>query len=173
VKNALIFFLFGALAVVVVTRFYQVRPALPVSDNARALSITEKARGAAEDVTAQTRDAAKRVKDTVSEKLEDWHLTPDEIKADLAKTGEVVRTKAHAAGETIADARIVAVIKAKYVLDRDLSALDIMVNANAGEITLTGAVASPELIGRSIQLALDTDGVRRVTAKLVVQSKAS
>jgi len=172
-KNAMIFFLFGALTVIVVSRFYQPRPAASLSDSSPSISSTEKARGAAEDVTAQTRDAAKRVKDTVSEKLEDWHLTPDEIKADLAKTGEVVRTKAHAAGETIADARIVAVVKAKYVLDRDLSALDIAVSSNSGEITLTGGVASPELIGRAIQLALDTDGVHRVTAKLAVQTKAS
>jgi len=171
VKNALIFFLLGAFTAIIGSRMLQPRPASPAAES--EISFANKARGAVEDVTAQTRDTASRVKETVAGKLEDWHLTPDEIKADLAKTGEVVRTKAHAAGATIADARIVTVIKAKYVLDRDLSAIDIAVSADSGEVVLAGSVASPELIGRALQLALDTDGVRRVTSKLAVQTKAS
>ncbi len=165
-KNALIFFLAGALTVIVVSHSTQQRSAQPASR--ASASPAKKTGGPLEDVTVQTRDAANRVKDAVTGKLEDWHLTPEEIKADLARTGEVVRTKARAAGETIADARIVAVIKAKYVLDRDLSALDLSVSAHAGEVTLTGGVATPELIGRAIQLALDTAGVNRVTSKLTV-----
>ena len=36
-------------------------------------------------------------------------------------------------------------------------------------VTLTGAVASPELIGRAVQLALDTDGVQKVTSRLSIR----
>jgi len=110
-------------------------------------------------------------KDAFSQKLADWHLTPDDIRNDLAKTGEVVRTKAHEVGEKIDDARIVAIIKAKFVLDRDLSALDISVASRQGDVTLGGTVAAPGLIGKAIVLSLDTEGVHSVDSKLQVAAR--
>jgi osmotically-inducible protein OsmY len=74
------------------------------------------------------------------------------------------------AGEKISDVRILAVIKAKYVLDRDLSARDIAVDVSDGAVTLTGTVPSPEFVGRATALALETDGARSVTARLTVRS---
>ena len=110
--------------------------------------------------------SARSSRDNLSDKLAQWHLSSDDIKADLAKTGQVVRENTRAAGEHLSDARIVTVIKAKYVLDKDLSALDIHVEAQDGLVTLTGTVASAEAIGRAVVLALDTSGVHNVTAKL-------
>jgi hyperosmotically inducible periplasmic protein len=162
-KTAFIFFLLGACAVLAFVYLYH--PTEPVGAGA---TFSDKARTTADDVAARTRETAGRVKETVSEKLEDWHLTGDDIKADLAKSGEVVRSKAHVAGEKIADARIVTVIKAKYVLDRDLSALDIAVAVDSGEVMLTGSVVSADLIGRAIRLALETDGVLRVRSRLAI-----
>ncbi|HZP60055.1 MAG TPA: BON domain-containing protein [Opitutaceae bacterium] len=104
--------------------------------------------------------------DEISQKLAEWHLTPDDIKNDLARTGAVVRTRAKAVGEKIDDARIVAVIKAKFVLDRDLSARDIRVEAHQGAVTLNGTVATPALVGKAVVLALDTEGVQTVAAQL-------
>ncbi len=112
---------------------------------------------------------ASDLKDTVSTKLVEWHLTADDIRADLAKTGQVVRSNARVAGAKISDARILTVIKAKYILDHDLSALDINVDCTAGDVTLRGSVATPELIGKAVALALDTDGVLHVTAKLTTK----
>ncbi len=83
-----------------------------------------------------TREAATGMQQAVSGKLADWHLTPDEIRADLARSGQVVREKAQVAGDRIVDARIVTVIKAKYVLDHNLSARDITVEASGGVVTL-------------------------------------
>ncbi len=99
----------------------------------------------------------------------EWRLHPDEIKRDLEQKGEVVRAKTRQASEKIADARITAMVKAKYVLDRDLSALDISVDTQDGNVTLTGQVASPDLVARATELALDTEGVRNVTARLRVK----
>ena len=99
-----------------------------------------------------------------------WHLTPAEVRADLARTGEVVREKAQSAGSEISDVRIVAVIKAKYVLDRSLSAGSIRVESHQGFVFLDGTVPSADLIGRAVKLALDTDGVRRVTARLTASA---
>jgi deoxyxylulose-5-phosphate synthase len=104
--------------------------------------------------------------DSISDKMARWHLSSDDIKADLAKTGEVVRENTKAAGDHLNDARIVTLIKAKYVLDKDLSALDIHVDSQDGLVTLTGSVASAASIGKAVVLALDTSGVHNVTAKL-------
>lgn len=101
------------------------------------------------------------------QKLKAWHLTSDDIRADLGKTGEIVRTKSVEAGDKIEDARIHAVIKAKYVLDKDLSnASSIDITVRTGAVLITGTVKTERLIGRAIELAMDTDGVRAVSARL-------
>lgn len=104
--------------------------------------------------------------DTWSGRIRQWHLTPDDIRGDLDRTGEVVRSNADVVGQKLDDARIVATIKAKYLLDRDLSAIDIHVQSREGDVLLTGTVASPALIGRAVAMALDTGGVHRVVARL-------
>lgn len=113
-----------------------------------------------------TRDAS----NAISEKLKEWKLTPDDIREDLKRGKEIVRTRAKQAGAELSDARIVTVLKAKYVLDRDLSALDINVEAYRGQVTLDGTVANVSLIGHAIALALDTDGVTDVISRLKVSS---
>ena len=102
------------------------------------------------------------------EKLREWRLTPDDIKQDLAQTGGVVRNQAHAVGEKISDARILAVVKAKYILDRDLAGCDIHVSVADSRVSLSGSVGSPDLVGRAVALALDTDGVLGVDSKVKV-----
>src|SRR5580658_2983359 len=101
------------------------------------------------------REQAAHRRDLIAE----WHLSPDEIRADLARTGQVARSRLEVAGSQMADARIVAVIKAKYLLDSQLSAFSISVTSRGGTVTLDGSVTSPELIGRAVALALNTDGV--------------
>jgi osmotically-inducible protein OsmY len=120
-------------------------------------------------ISTTTREAATGMGQAVSGKLADWHLTPDEVKADLSRSGQVVREKAQVAGARIVDTRIVAVIKAKYVLDHNLSARDISVEARDGVVTLGGSAPSPALVGRAIMLALDTEGVTRVVSQIGVQ----
>jgi hyperosmotically inducible protein len=73
------------------------------------------------------------------------------------------------AGETIDDARIDTVIKAKYILDRDVSAVDISVDVSDGRVVLSGRVGSPAIIGRAMELALDTDGVKSVSSDLTIR----
>ncbi len=99
----------------------------------------------------------------------DSRFNRDDIKRELEQTGQVVRAKTQKAGEKIADARITAMIKAKYVLDRELSAWDISVDTQDGTVTLTGTVSSADLVAKATAIALDTDGVHKVTAKLVVK----
>ncbi len=108
---------------------------------------------------------------SVSARLHEWKLDPDNVRADLGKTGEVVRARARAAGEEINDLRIEATIKAKCILDRDLSASEIHVKSKNGQVSLDGTVAAPALVGKATALALDTEGVSNVTARLSVKAR--
>ena len=120
--------------------------------------------------------AARSVRDTATNELRVLHISPEDIKDELARTGQVVRRTAteagHAIADATADARTTTTIKGKLVASRDLSALSISVNTTAGVVTLSGAVASPEDISKAILLAMETDGVREVVSTLQVKPKA-
>jgi len=171
-KKALFLFLIGAAAGAFGYYYVQEkRTATPVTATAEAKPL-EKSAQPAPTLTERARDEAKAVKNSVANKLTEWHLTPDEIGSELSRTGQVVRTKAQATGETIAtattNARIVTVIKAKYALDQELSARAIEVDCESGQVTLRGNVANTALVAKAVGVALDTDGVSHVTAKLTV-----
>jgi len=119
--------------------------------------------------------AAKSARDSVQDELRVLDLRSEDIKDEMARTGQVVRRKAREAGQAIADAtadaRTTAAIKAKLIANRDLSGLSISVNTTAGVVTLSGAVSSPEHISKAMLLAMETDGVREVISTLQVKSK--
>jgi hypothetical protein len=119
-----------------------------------------------------TVEAEREHEDYISRKLREWNLTPDEVKHELANARDVVREKGRALGEKVksatADVTIVAKIKAKYTLDDQLSALAVIVDCREGHVKLSGTVASADLIGRAIVLALDTDGVVDVVSSIKV-----
>jgi hypothetical protein len=110
---------------------------------------------------------------TIERKLREWHLTPEEVKRELASAGKVVREKGSAIGQKVAgatsDVTIIAKIKTKFALDNRLQALKISVGCKEGRVTLTGTVASSDLIGRAVVLALDTEGVVDVASSLKVE----
>jgi hypothetical protein len=121
-------------------------------------------------------DAAKSARTTVQEKLRVLDLRTNDIKDELARTGQVIRRKAREAGQAIADAtadaRVTAAIKAKLVASHDLSALSISVNTTGGVVTLSGTVPSTEAIAKAMLLALETDGVTEVISTLQVKPRS-
>lgn len=121
----------------------------------------------------QIQDAARSARDTLEEKLHQFNLRTNDIKDELAHTGQVIRRTAQNAGQAIADAtadaRITAAIKAKLLGSRDLSALSISVNTTGGVVTLSGSVPSTEAISKAMLLALQTDGVHEVISTLQVK----
>ncbi len=146
-------------------------------------TLTQKASNAAEavkdtsvKVATDVKNAAIDAKDAVANKIVEWKLTPADIKADLEKSGRIVRDKSVAAGEksgeVISDARIVTVINGKLLVADDLSAFKINVDADKGVVTLKGTVKSAELIGKALELALDTDGVTQAVSELTVEETA-
>ena len=143
-------------------------------DSATDATLAQKAETAVKDTADKTKEMAVDAKDAIHDKLVDWKLTSSDIKSDLAKGGRIVRSKAAAAGASTGamfdNAKVVTVINAKLVADAHLSAIKINVDADQGVVTLKGTVKSPDLIGRAIGLALDTDDVTRVVSLLTVET---
>lgn len=156
-KTALFFLVIGAILGAVGWRYYQ-RTQNPTIGQ-RVEHLADKAREAASD----TREA-------VAGKAEDWKLAPENIRDELAKTGRVVRSKARVVGDRIDDARIIAVIEGKFLVNDNLSALAITVDCRDGAVKLTGSATSAENIGRAITLALETNGVHHVISQLVIRN---
>jgi len=117
-----------------------------------------------------TRRMAIEAKDAVSARIEEWNLTPENIRRELIETGRVVRTRVAAIGGTMEDARILVVIKGKYAAEKSLSVFDIGVECEGGEVKLSGSVDSSDQIGRAMALALNTTGVRTVVSRLSVKT---
>ncbi len=169
-KKFLFFFLIGAAAGAY-GYYYVQQKNLEAAKTAESAT-TEKSTKPTPSLTDRVRDEAKSVKDSVANKLTEWHLTPDAIGEELERTGQVVRNKAQSTGDSIANAsssaRIVTVIKTKYTLDKELSARAIAIDCDNGQITLNGTVASNALIAKAVGIALETDGVTRVKSLLKV-----
>ena len=156
-KTAIFCLLIGAVLGILGWRYYQ-RAHNPTFGQ-RVENVTDQARTAAGDASA-----------VVADKAEDWKLTPENIKEELLRTGRVVRSKAKAVGERLDDVRIIAVIKGKYVVEKDLSTFAINVDCRDGAVKLTGSVTSFEHIARAVTLALQTGGVHTVVSQLVVKN---
>jgi osmotically-inducible protein OsmY len=133
----------------------------------------QRAEAAAAQAQSSAGEAGKHLSDALKAKLETLDLRSDQIKDELARTGKVVRRKAHDLGgqvaDAAADARIVTAIKAKYAADADLSVWKISVSSDQGHVTLSGTVSAEENIGKAVALALEADGVRDVTSTLTVK----
>jgi osmotically-inducible protein OsmY len=111
--------------------------------------------------------------DAINAELTAWHLGSNDIQAELDRTGKVLRRQATEFGAAMAsassDTAITGKIKAKYAIDRDLSAFSISVNTTDGRVTLAGNVTSHQQIGKAMLVALETDGVREVNSTLQVK----
>jgi osmotically-inducible protein OsmY len=120
--------------------------------------------------------AAQNMSDALRAKLDTLDLRTDQIKDELTRNGKIFRHKAQDIGDqavdAASDARAVTEIKAKFAADTTLSVWSISVASAKGHVTLSGAVASPDDIGRAVAIALDVDGVRDVTSTLEVKPKA-
>jgi osmotically-inducible protein OsmY len=123
----------------------------------------------------QIQSAAHSAGDAIQAQIRVLNLRSDDVKKEMARTGQVVRRKAEEAGQAIADgtadARITAAIKTKLLGSRDLSAMSVSVNTTAGVVTLSGTVSTHEDIGKAVLLAMETDGVREVISTLQLKPK--
>lgn len=133
----------------------------------------ERAASKAEQAQESASDALEQASQAFQAKLEAWELQPEDIEKDLKEQGKVIRRKAREAGENLMDtateAKITASIKTKLAADAELSVFDISVSTDDGQVTLSGTVDSPELVGRATALALETEGVQEVVSTLQIE----
>jgi len=167
-KTFIIGLLMGAIIVAGAIWYFTVGRTTPAVQKAeeRTAAQAEKARESVQAVGEQA-------KQVLAAKLEALELRAEDIRKEFVEKGRVVRRKARdigeAAADTTLDMRATATIKAKLAADPDLSALSIAVATTAGRVTISGTVASPELIGKAMALALETDGIREVVSTLQVK----
>lgn len=135
--------------------------------------VEDRVAGHVERTYESAQDLTEQAKQEITVRLEALDLHPEDIQAELAEQGRIVRRKARDIGDLAADAasdaRATAEIKAKLVADSELSALNISVSTTAGLVTLSGTVDSLELIGKAMALALATEGVREVVSTIQVE----
>jgi len=86
-----------------------------------------------------------------------------------AKVGEAVATGAAQAQQVLTAGSLTAKIKSKMALDDTVKALNIDVDTNGGEVTLSGTVNSAAERDKALQLARDTAGVTSVRDRLVIR----
>lgn len=86
-------------------------------------------------------------------------------------------TAAHAAGddtpkqtvgEYASDTAITAKVKAAFVADKSLSALDVAVETTDGVVTLTGTVGTDTEADQAARVARDVEGVKQVKNEVKV-----
>ena len=134
------------------------------------------ARTKVQSARGQIQTATREASAAMQGKLRSLNLGTNDIKQELEKTGQIVRTKARQAGEAISDAtsdaRITAAIKTRMVGREHLSALDISVNTTEGVVTLAGAVDEEQEIGQAMLLAMEVEGVKKVISTLQVRKPA-
>ena len=109
--------------------------------------------------------------------IAEWKLSNSDLQADLQNDRPIVRTKdsskAGAPTGTMDKSVVESSVKAKLKADTDLAALSFDVNAQKdGEVELEGKAHSAEQVGKAIALALDTDGVNKVTSKFKLDRDA-
>ena len=130
--------------------------------------------GRRDDLRGTLSRGGAKVQEGVSDAARELSGHAGDIKEEMARTGVVIRRKTGQAGAAIADAasdaRITTAVKARLALDRELPAANISVNTTGDVVTLSGAVSSPEEVGRAIKLALEVDGVREVISALQMRA---
>ena len=117
-----------------------------------------------------TMDVASTTGDTksVTDRITEWKLAPEDIKSELATGGQIVRSKTVGAGEPTGpmDPVLVTQINAKFAADTELSSLKLKVAADSGVVTLSGSAHSADQIGRAVAVALDTGGVKQAISQI-------
>lgn len=94
----------------------------------------------------------------------------DTVGDRLDRAGDAMEAQGEKVGAAIDDATLTARVKAAFVADPTVSALDIDVDSNAGVVTLRGNVETAAAVDRALTIARDTEGVVSVDNQLVVSS---
>ena len=95
------------------------------------------------------------------------------IKNAGSDTWAATKDTYYAAKTALCDTEITAKIKAAFHRDSTTHPYDIDVTTTAGVVTLEGKIPSHDVAVRAKQLAMETEGVRRVRDRMVIISASS
>lgn len=135
-------------------------------------------REVAADVREASHHAGTAMRNTghdLKARFNEWRLSDSDLQADLDGKRDIVRTRTAAGSPAgkIDDDTIENAIKGRLHSDSQLSALKFDVNANKnGEVKLDGKARSVDQIAHAMSIALDTDGVTKVTSKIKLDPDA-
>ncbi len=107
----------------------------------------------------------------VTTRITEWKLSASDIQADLDSGAAIVRSKDTVVGAPTGstdDSVIENMVKGKLQADAETSKAMIEVDANKGEVSLKGSAESANVVGRAMALALDTQGVTKVSSEVKV-----
>jgi osmotically-inducible protein OsmY len=110
----------------------------------------------------------------VTTRISEWKLDSTAIQSDLDRGTTIVRTKDTVVGAPTGntdDSVIESMVKGKLQADPQCSSAMIDVSAHNGEVNLKGSADSATQIGRAIALALDTQGVTKVSSDVKVNAQ--
>jgi hypothetical protein len=130
-------------------------------------------RSATSTATTAVTDAAHNVATTA--RMAEWKLNASDIQADLDNNREIVRTRDSAGAPTGSTDKsmLESLVKGRLAADSDIAALKLDVDAKKdGEIKLSGKAHSADQVGKAIALALDTEGVLKVTSSVKLDKEA-
>lgn len=111
-----------------------------------------------------------------SARVMEWKLSANDIQADLAANREIVRTKDAAGAPTgnIDKSQLESLVEGRLQADTEIASLKLDVDADRnGAVKLSGKAMSAEQVGRAIALALDTEGVTKVSSKVKLDKDAN
>jgi hypothetical protein len=133
---------------------------------------------AADRMADATRNAAANVREAghdLSARMTEWRLSKSDIDADVLANRPVVRTRTDAVTPTgkIDKGTMEKAIKGRLNSDPMLADLKFDVNANKeGAVELEGKARTTDQIAHAIAVALDNDGVTKVTSKIKLDPDA-
>lgn len=157
-------------------------PAAPATTDTFGSRVDAAANRASDSVNRTANSASDAISSAASSAstqmhIAEWKLSTGDLQADLQADRPIVRTKdsskAGAPTGTMDKSVVESSVKAKLKADSDLAALKFDVNAQKdGSVELEGKANSVEQVGKAIALALDTDGVNKVTSKIKLDRDA-
>lgn len=136
-------------------------------------------RSAADSVRDASRDAAASLRGAghdLSARMTEWRLSKTDIEADVMADRPVVRTRSDVVATStgkVDDDTLEKAIKGRLQSDSSLANLKFDVNANKkGEVELEGKAQTTDQIAQAMAIALDNDGVTKVTSKVKLDPNA-
>ena len=95
----------------------------------------------------------------------------EQVKRASEEISQKTAAAAKTAGEVLSDGALTTKIKAKMGLDDTVKALDLNVDTVDGVVTVTGKVRSTAERDRALALARETNGVRQVIDRIVLEPR--